>query len=352
MGHQQETAMARHEGRLHVFRHSLRPAPDILRMLRPLRVLGVGLGAGWLLLCIVGPASLRPPPSQANVVVPLPVGPVQPTDQTPWLTPHIIGYRAHTLQPGEDLASLAQQGGSHTARIESHNHLAGTPAAGRPLLVPHLAGYDNQLPHTSLLVTRGDSRRPWVALTLDAGAGSAPVSAMLDALHERKLRITFFLTGTWIEQNPELVRRMAAEGHEFGNHSLTHADFTTLDDAHLVAELAETERLLQATAGATTRPFFRPPYGAYNERVLLQSIHEGYLPIYWTLDSLDSVGAPKTPEFLLDRITRALTPEELHGAIILAHCGSESTAAALPAVLDKLDTMGLEVRPLSDVLGQ
>ena len=100
--------------------------------------------------------------------------------------------------------------------------------------------------------------------------------------------------------------------------------------------------------GGTTRPFFRPPYGAYDQRVLLQVIRQGYLPIYWTLDSLDwrEAGA----DMVLQRVTTSLTPQELHGSIILAHCGSFSTAEALPAMLDRFDEFGLEVRTLSDAL--
>ena len=77
----------------------------------------------------------------------------------------------------------------------------------------------------------------------------------------------------------------------------------------------------------------------------------GYLPIYWTLDSLDSVGEPKTPEFLLERVTGKLTPQQLRGAIILAHCGSDPTADALPHILDRFAEMGFEVKKMSEVLG-
>jgi peptidoglycan/xylan/chitin deacetylase (PgdA/CDA1 family) len=116
-------------------------------------------------------------------------------------------------------------------------------------------------------------------------------------------------------------------------------------------ELADTEQLMQEVAGATTRPLFRPPYGAYDEGVLHTAVAQGYLPIYWTIDSLDSVGEPKTPEFLLERVTRALTPEQLRGAIILAHCGSAPTAEALPQILDRFAEMGFEVKTVSEVLG-
>ncbi len=323
-----------------------------------LRSLTILLGSAWLLACILLPINLYSAadmPDTRQAVVPLPIAPVKPpdaTNQTPWLTPHIVGYRAHLFAAGEDLASVAQQGGSDELLIKAYNHIPATPPVGRPLIVPHLAGYDNTLPLRTLLITRGHSEQPWVALTLDAGAGSAPVPAILDTLRARNVRITFFLTGAWINENPDLTRQMVADGHEIANHSYTHADFTTLSEAAMIEELEATERLLQQVAGTSTRPYFRPPYGAYSEQVLLTTIEQGYMPIYWTLDSLDSVGEPKTPDFLVERITGTLSPEELRGSIILAHCGSQATADALPEILDRFAAMDLEVRTLSEVLGQ
>ena len=148
------------------------------------------------------------------------------------------------------------------------------------------------------------------------------------------------------------MRQIVADGHEIGNHTFNHPDLRHVTSAVMRDELASTEALLRETAGdgATTKPFFRPPYGAYDERVLNAAQAEGYLPIYWTLDSLDSVGQPKTAAFLLDRVTNKLTPEQLRGAIILAHCGSAPTAEALPQILDRFAAMGFEVHKLSDVL--
>ena len=85
---------------------------------------------------------------------------------------------------------------------------------------------------------------------------------------------------------------------------------------------------------------------------MLQAVESaGFLPIYWTFDSLDSVGQPKTPEFLLERITRYLPPAQLNGAIILAHGGSQPTADALPHILDRFAAMDFQVKKLSEVLG-
>jgi peptidoglycan/xylan/chitin deacetylase (PgdA/CDA1 family) len=203
-----------------------------------------------------------------------------------------------------------------------------------------------------LLVQKGPASKPWVALTLDAGASADPVPGMLATLREHHVKLTFFLTGKWIKDNPDLTRQIIADGHEIANHTFNHPDLRNLSDEAIRAELADMEALLAETAGgASARPFFRPPFGAYDARVLGLVEAQGYLPIYWTFDSLDSVGAPKTPEFLLDRITNHLPPGQLPGAIILAHCGSQPTADALPRILDRFAEMGIEVKKLSEVLG-
>jgi peptidoglycan/xylan/chitin deacetylase (PgdA/CDA1 family) len=254
------------------------------------------------------------------------------------------------VEPGETLATIAARGGSTPELISRYNRLEVEPQPGRMLIVPRVAGAKSTLESAPLLVQRGRTDQPWVALTLDAGADAAPVPAMLQTLREHNVKITFFLTGQWIKDNPELARQIVADGHEIANHSFTHPDMRHLSDAAILKELADTEAMVADTTGASSRPLFRPPFGAYDRRVLQLVVGAGYLPIYWTLDSLDSVGEPKTPDFLFERITAKLTPDKLRGAIILAHCGSQPTAEALPRILDRLAEMGFQVKKVSEVL--
>jgi peptidoglycan/xylan/chitin deacetylase (PgdA/CDA1 family) len=283
--------------------------------------------------------------------LPSPVPTALPTPSPAPTAAAILGYAGHVVAEGETLATIAERGGSTPELIAHYNLLDGEPRPGHMLIVPQLEGTTSTLESAPLLVQRGPTAKPWVALTLDAGADSAPVPAMLKTLREHNVKITFFLTGKWIQDNPELTRQIVAEGHEIANHTFAHPDLRNLSDAAIHKELDDTETLLEQTAGASSRPFFRPPYGAYNERVLRLVVSEGYLPIYWTFDSLDSVGEPKTPEFLFERITSHLSPDELSGAIILAHCGSQPTADALPKILDRFAEMGFEVKKLSELLG-
>ena len=344
-----------------------------------------GAALGWLLRDFTGgaaqvpptpaPATAQPtllaptapPPTQAAaqptaIAVPqltsTPIetqtpAPTIPPTQTPAPTAvAIAGYVGHQAGAGETLASIAAAGGSTAELIASYNLLDGEPLPGRALIVPQIEGMPSSLESAPLLVQKGPSGKPWAALTLDAGASAEPVPGMLATLRARSVKLTFFLTGKWIKENPELTRQIIADGHEIANHTFNHPDLRNLSDEAIRQELADTEAQLDAaSSGASARPFFRPPYGAYDARVLQVVEAAGYLPVYWTFDSLDSVGEPKTPEFLLDRITNHLPPDQLPGAIILAHCGSQPTADALPRILDRFAEIGIEVRKLSEVLG-
>ena len=202
----------------------------------------------------------------------------------------------------------------------------------------------------SEVIERGPVSQPFVALTLDAGSEAGPVPQMLQTLRERQIKITFFVTGDFIANYPDIVRQIAADGHEFGNHSLTHPDLRKVSDMQIRHELEATEQLLKLTTGKTTRPFFRPPYGEYDDRVLRLAQNEGFMTVCWSLDSLDSVGVSKSPRFLVDRITTRLGVNEVRGAIVLMHCDSNATATAMPVILDHFKSLKLDVVPLSRLL--
>ncbi|GAC1550950.1 MAG: hypothetical protein NVS2B7_27030 [Herpetosiphon sp.] len=261
-------------------------------------------------------------------------------------------FLAHTWQNGA-AGSAAEAGAlcSSTQEIARYNHQT-MLAPYSPVIVPVRPGCVASAAGERLLVERGNPVRPRVALTFDAGAGAGSTAAMLAALRQRGTHVTFFLTGRWMNENPALVRQIVADGHELANHSVTHPDFTKLSDDGILAELRDTERIARTLGNVSSRPFFRPPFGAYNRHVLDVAIGAGYLPIYWTLDSLDSIGQPKSPAFLLERVTRGLPREQLNGAIILMHCGSVPSGVALPLILDRFAQMGVEVVPVSQALAR
>lgn len=199
---------------------------------------------------------------------------------------------------------------------------------------------------TSREVDSAPSSAKLVALTFDAGSSAEPVPQILRVLAQRGIRCTFFLTGQWIERYPDAARQIAEAGHELGNHSWSHPAFTSLSDEQIRKQLRRTEQIALRVCGRSTKPFFRPPFGARDERVRSVVANEGYLTIYWTIDSWDSVKKDITPQMITDRVMRHIRP----GAIVLMHCGSEATAQALPQLLNALDAQGYQVVTVSDLL--
>lgn len=194
-------------------------------------------------------------------------------------------------------------------------------------------------------VVRGSPDIPAVAFTLDGGAIAAFTSEILQTLREHNVRITIFITGQFAERHPELVLEMIADGHEIGNHSYAHPDFTELSDDAIRAELTRTEEIISNVTGITTKPWFRFPFGARNHHIRRVVAHEGYQSIYWTIDTIDW-RADATPALIKQRIRDRLQ----NGVIILAHLGSRHTVDALPDILTELKEQGYRIVKVSELL--
>jgi peptidoglycan/xylan/chitin deacetylase (PgdA/CDA1 family) len=196
-------------------------------------------------------------------------------------------------------------------------------------------------------VVHGDPATGVVALTFDAGTeGGGAAPQVIDILRERALRVTFFLSGHWVDHNPDLAQQIVADGHEIANHSYDHPDLTHLSDDAIVWELDYTDQVVSDVMGSHTRPYFRPPFGARNQRVLDVAAASGFRSIYWSLDSGDWLPRA-TAGGVAGKILRYAEP----GDIVVEHVGSDATAGALPVVLDEFDQRGWRVGTVSEVLG-
>jgi peptidoglycan/xylan/chitin deacetylase (PgdA/CDA1 family) len=195
-------------------------------------------------------------------------------------------------------------------------------------------------------IVGGDPNSGMVALTFDAGSVDGPAHQILDTLRARGLRLTFFLTGQWVESYPELARVVADDGHELANHSYFHPDLTTLRNDQILWELDYTEGLIMAKLGRTSRPWFRPPFGARNQRVLDLARQVGLRSVYWTLDSLDW----RTNATAASVEYRVLSNIEA-GDIVVHHLAAYPTAEALGSIIDGIQTRGLRIVTVSELLG-
>jgi peptidoglycan/xylan/chitin deacetylase (PgdA/CDA1 family) len=202
-------------------------------------------------------------------------------------------------------------------------------------------------------MSRGNPARRLVALTFDAGADTGYAAQILDTLRANGVRASFGVTGRWAEQNPELLRRIVAEGHQLINHSYSHSSFTgrstgrpPLSQAQRWQELDRTEEVVQRLTGATTKPYFRPPYGDYDASVNADVYARGYTyNVLWTVDSQGWTGLPA--QQIVQRCLSLAQP----GAIYVFHVGSASQdAQALPAIIAGLRAAGYGFGTVAEVL--
>ena len=190
----------------------------------------------------------------------------------------------------------------------------------------------------STIVEGGSNGRPEVALTFDAGADTGYAAEILDLLRDEGIKATFGMTGLWAQANPDLVRRMVAEGHQLINHTWDHSSLTgantgmpPLTPEQVTKQLADTEAVVRdLTGGYEMRPYFRPPYGDYDETSLGYLYDNGYyLTIWWTCDTRGWAGWGA--QQIIDYCTTNIAEDE----ILLLHVGAAAAGdfEALPGLI-------------------
>ena len=191
------------------------------------------------------------------------------------------------------------------------------------------------------------TNKPKLALTFEAAGDPAPAEPILKALREAGVKATFFLDGGWAEKHPDLVRRIAADGHELGNHGYSHPDWTELTEREIQEDLGRTEDLVMRLTGRQVKPWARPPYGAIDPRVLQALTDGGYYAVY--RDAVDGGHWPgeTNPESIYQRTLQSAGD----GAVIVFHTNRPETVEILPRLLGDLTKMGFALGTLSD-LGQ
>lgn len=187
--------------------------------------------------------------------------------------------------------------------------------------------------------------KPQVALSFDAAWGNEDTAQIMDILAKHNVKVTFFMTGGWVENCPEDVKYIASQGHDLGNHSENHKNMSQLSDEEIRSELQKVHDKVKALTGQDMT-LFRPPYGDYDDQVVTVSRDMGYYPVQWDVDSLD------WKDYGTESIIKTvLNHKHLgNGSIILMHNGAKYTPAALDAVITGLQDAGYELVPISQLI--
>jgi len=166
-----------------------------------------------------------------------------------------------------------------------------------------------------------------LALTFDDGPDADFTPRILDTLKRHHVQATFFVVGLHAQRHPDLIRREFLDGHEIGNHSWDHADFTKLRPAQIREEIFHTQQVISA-ANVPVPTIFRPPYGAIND-VVMSNVPLSV--VRWNIDPED--WNVKQPKNIVDHLSSTVKP----GGVIILHDTEQYTAEALDSLLQQLE---------------
>jgi peptidoglycan-N-acetylglucosamine deacetylase len=185
---------------------------------------------------------------------------------------------------------------------------------------------------------------PYIAMTFDDGPHSENTPRLLDLLKQRKIKVTFFIRGQFAALYPDIMKRMAAEGHEIGNHAWSHPYLQTMDEDGVAEELEKTHEIIVQLTGVTPK-IMRPPYGFFTRNQIFWASHKvGYKCILWSVDPTD--WAVFNATHVKSQILAHIVP----GSIILSHDVHNTTVDAMPETLDALAAKGFQFVTVSDLV--
>lgn len=217
-------------------------------------------------------------------------------------------------------------------------------------------------------ITRGGTEKRELCLTFDGGSEAFDTTLILDTLRERGIRTTIFLTGGFIQRFPDIVRTIAADGHEVGNHTMNHPHLTTFEQNRrhstlpgvtkefLLRELMATERLFKEATGRDMARLWRAPYGEVNADIRAWAFEKDYAHVGWTtdyalresLDTLDWVKDTSSKHYrtageIKERLLGfGKNSNGLNGGIALMHLSTDRAEDKLSEVLGELiDELGM-----------
>ena len=182
-----------------------------------------------------------------------------------------------------------------------------------------------------------------IALTFDDGPG--PYTAhLLDVLDQYGAKATFFLIGSKVSSQANVVRSIHARGHQLGNHSWSHPELPKLPVDQIAGEIDRTNDAIKQATGVTPA-ILRPPYGAVNGVVLEQLRLRGMSSILWSVDTRD--WADRNSDIVCSRAVAGARP----GAVILMHDIHQTSVGAVPCILSALKQQGYSFVTVQGLLG-
>ena len=195
----------------------------------------------------------------------------------------------------------------------------------------------------------GDTSQKVLYLTFDAGYENGCTAKILDVLKQQEVPAAFFLVGNYMQTNPDLVRRMAKEGHIVANHTMHHPDMSKISQLDAFQkELQDLEKLYFDITGEQMAKYYRPPQGNYSQENLIMAQSLGYKTVFWSLAYVDwNNDRQPTAEYAFSK----LLPRTHNGAVVLLHSTSATNAEILEELITQWKQEGYSFGTLDALFG-
>ena len=190
---------------------------------------------------------------------------------------------------------------------------------------------------------KGSREEKIVAFTCNIDWGNEYIDEMLKIFADKDIKITFFPTGRWSENNREVLSKIHEEGHEIGNHGYKHLDYDKLDYKANFEQINTAHTIIEEIIQDSPK-YFAPPSGGFNEYTIQAAEDLGYQTILWSVDTIDW-----RDDSHRDLIVKRVVENIHNSAIVLMHPTAE-TNKALPIIIKTLYENGYRIGTISDVI--
>lgn len=194
-------------------------------------------------------------------------------------------------------------------------------------------------------ISKVQTKKKQIALTFDIGWGELQIQPVLNVLKEKGVQATFFISGSWAEHHPEIVKEMVKNKNEIGSHGFGHKNYRSMEKTDMRRDMSLSQQAIKKASGATPS-LLRPPNGSFNEKVLQTADALGFTVIDSSVSSKD-VENPG-----VQQIVRNVVKPASPGDIVLMHASdsAKETARALPLIIQKLRDKGYSLVTVTKLL--
>ena len=215
---------------------------------------------------------------------------------------------------------------------------------------------------SSYVIQRTGDHPGMVALTFDDGPDPQWTPQVLDILKRENIAATFFVVGSYGQENPDMIRRIVSDGNDIGNHSFTHPNMGEIPTSITDVEINATQRLIQSLTGRSTTLFRAPYFGDAEPQTpdevepIVEAKHLGYITVGLHIDPDDwaTPGTDVITQRVVDGIVNQTSDEDVRGQVVLLHDGGgdrSQTVEALPKIIETLKAKGYKFVTISQLAG-